>query len=278
MIKNLPGLIEHLGVEIRKQTDVAVVGMSGGADSTLVALLCKEALGADRVYTVHMPYGRTDQEFFNARSLKTAANLGVRVISAAVTGIADAINGVVDQAVYQVGLRQADECLSTVNSGNGRSRARMTVLYGISHHLGTTLHTNVRVIGTGNLSEDFIGYDTKGGDALCDFFPIGDLFKSEVYQLLDWFRDRGDIDDDMIDRKPSAGLWEGQSDEEEIGYSYNEMEPAIRRLLDRTSKTLLEEAPESAERTFDRFVLERHLANKHKHKAPPVLPLRKFCD
>jgi NAD+ synthase len=150
---------------------------------------------------------------------------------------------------------------------------RMVALYTVAHELNSHLtNKRVRVIGTGNLSEDFIGYDTKGGDALCDIFPIGELYKSEVYQLAEYFVEQGDIEPYMIDYTPSAGLWDGQTDEEELGFSYNDMEPAIRKMRSATGK--LECTDPLTLSTVEKFVYDRHLANKHKHEAPPVIELR----
>lgn len=248
-------VIDKIAAGIKDFTDVAVLGMSGGADSTLVALLCRKALGTKNVFSLHMPYGDIDLNVFNSRSLKTAAHLG---INAKIVSIKDSVD-----TVIKAGEHVLERPLDTLNAGNTRSRARMMLLYLTSHGLSSATGNRVRVIGTGNLSEDFIGYDTKGGDALADIFPIGELFKSEVYHLLDYFKEQGEITDEMIDRKPSAGLWDGQSDEEEIGYSYNEMQPAIESLL----------SGKSPATELELFVFNRHKVNKHKHEAPPTVVL-----
>jgi NAD+ synthase len=251
---------------IAEETDVAVIGMSGGADSTLVACLCVKALGKDNVYGVHMPYNNTDSETFNSRSMKLADKLGIHSIISPITSIADSIVSATECAVGGI---------SVTNKGNARSRARMTVLYGIAHQLGDTLKCRARVVGTGNLSEDSIGYDTKGGDALADFFPIGNLFKSQVYAMLEKFKIDGIIDEEHIDRVPSAGLWEGQTDEGELGYSYNQMEPIVKAMFsnytedsNQLTETLISQGY-PADITI--FVINRHFANRHKHMAPKVL-------
>ena len=154
----------------------------------------------------------------------------------------------------------------------------MSILYSTSHYLSDTLKKKSRVVGTGNLSEDFIGYDTKGGDALADIFPIGELYKSEVYQMLEYFVQQNTLDVDLIDRTPSAGLWEGQTDEKEIGYSYNEMEKSIRKLRNPETGLSINDIDMCSLSELDEFVLKRHLANSHKHLAPPVIKLREFCD
>ncbi len=264
MIKNCTKLLNHLYVEMKRLADVAVVGLSGGADSSLVAILSMKAFGKENVYGISMPYDEVDLRTFNAISTKLALRIGINHLVRPIGRIADAIN---DQIAVEL---EPDD----LNKGNSRSRARMCVLYGISHNLSTQIPgKRIRVMGTGNLSEDFIGYDTKGGDALADFFPIGDLFKSEVYQLLEYFRDKGVIEEEHINRVPSAGLVDNQTDEGDLGYSYNKMEGSVRFCLANyehmTTKNLDE---------ITAFVWQRHLAHRHKHEASPKIELRHLCD
>jgi NAD+ synthase len=254
MIKKdqIEGVINKITNEIKEFTDKAIVGMSGGADSTLVAILSKLALGSDNVVSVHMPSSDIDLEKFNSNSERIADKLGLPKKTINIKNIVKS---------YSV-LGE----LNQVNQGNLRSRVRMNVLYAVAHEEGQSCRA--RVMGTGNLSEDFIGYDTKGGDALADLFSIGDLYKSEVYQLLDYFADKGIIEHDMIDREPSAGLWDGQTDEDELGHTYNDMEVSIRKHF----------KGETMDTEIDTFVMDRHYANKHKHEAPPVISIRELID
>ena len=261
---NTEAIIKRITDEIKKNVDTAVVGLSGGADSFLVMLLSEIALGRENVYAFSMPYSTTDLETFNSKSKSYAEHIGVNHKTINIAAAADGISASVTDAVQDDG-----GSVSTLNAGNARSRARMCFLYGVAHHLNETLKNRVRVMGTGNLSEDFIGYDTKGGDALADIFPIGQLFKSEVYALLDYFRDQGKITEEMINRVPSAGLWENQTDEDELGHSYNEMEPAIRFIMEN-----YDTVEESTLSEIELFVWRRHFTNKHKHEAPPVIVLR----
>lgn len=272
MISNVHHLETNLISSIAARTDIAVVGLSGGADSTLVAILCCAALGSENVYGVHMPYDSQDTGHgrFNARSAALAEKLKLKSMICPVNGVANEINRAVSFGMVQHG----GGVLSDLNKGNARSRARMCVLYGIAHALGGS-GKRVRVVGTGNLSEDYIGYDTKGGDALCDFFPIGGLFKSEVYQMLDHYKSVGVIGEEHIDRIPSAGLWAGQTDEGELGYTYNAMEPVIKKLMTLPEWELRLYQPTT---DIEKFVKERHLANKHKHIGPEVIEIRHLCE
>lgn len=281
MIKNIPGLVEHLKKEIANQTDVAVIGLSGGADSTLVATLCMLALGKENVVGVHMPYSKLDSEGtkFNARSVRFARHIGIMEQYIPINKIADQICSAIDPAQHHYKNYPWKGELNRLDMGNARARARMCVLYGLTGMLahGDFAGKRIRVVGTGNLSEDFIGYDTKGGDALTDFHPIGRLFKSEVYQLLTHFVEIGLILEDHIDRVPSAGLWEGQTDEGELGHTYNEMEPAVRELIlpDRSAIKPVTPVDQS---DLVKFVCHRHLTNKHKHEAIPSFDISEFVD
>ncbi|KKL65757.1 hypothetical protein LCGC14_2151780 [marine sediment metagenome] len=255
MINDKDGLVKKVLSEIQAQTDIAVLGMSGGADSTLVAILSAQALGRENVYAIHMPYDIDDNATFNAKSVEIANHLGIN--SKKIW-----IDIAVDFLSSEVGH------LSQLNMGNTKSRIRMVVLYSMACRLGEETGKRVRVVGTDNLSEGYINYFTKHGDGACDFFPIGDLFKSEVYQLLDMFRDEGVITNNMIDRIPSAGLWDSQTDQNEIGYSYDEMEVSIRKLMS-------EKPPDTK---IDNDVNDMHVNGRHKSELIPIIGLRKFCD
>ena len=163
MIKDKLRVIEAIVTDIRKHTDIAILGMSGGADSTLVAILCKIALGKEKVYGVTMAYGEED-EIHEQEVDETMRHLGINRYVIPIKGI---VTHFEDALVENLNT----SCLSITNSGNIRSRVRMTCLYSIAHHIAWP-NKRVRVVGTGNLSEDFIGYDTKFGDSGCDFFPI----------------------------------------------------------------------------------------------------------
>ncbi len=256
MIKNIEGLLDKVKTLICEQTDIAVVGLSGGADSTLVATLCTLALGKENVYGLNMPYSETDKQTFNTKSWNLVERLGIN-------GEDILIRDAVDKLSLQF------DNLSQLNQGNMRSRMRMVSLYTKACEIAeVNPGKRVRVVGTGNLSEDYIGYDTKGGDALADFFPIGSLLKSEVYQLHDYFIGNGVLTEELVDRVPSAGLWDGQTDEDELGMSYDAMQDSVLRGF---AGNLDMNNP------IDKFVYDRHVKNKHKHEAPLAFNLREFC-
>jgi len=268
MIKSCKTLVKEVCEEIRNFTDIAVVGLSGGADSTLVATLCIQALGNKRVYGISMPYNKFDEDTFNTRSAQVAQRLKIHHGVRSISKIADAI----DEQIKLDG-----EELTGVNSGNSRSRARMCVLYGFAHTLSSKYpESRVRVMGTGNLSEDYIGYDTKGGDALADIFILGDLFKSEVYQLLEYFRDEMVLTEELICRTPSAGLEDGQTDEGDLGYRYDDMEVSIKKCQE--NRRINQSVFRDKENDITKFVWMRHVQNQHKHEAPKVVPLRHLTD
>ena len=263
MIKDIPGLIEEVKKELKEFTDVAVIGLSGGADSTLVTILCQLALGQKNVFAVHMPASDVDKTTFNSLSVKISEHLKLNNAYLNLTSIVD--NFKKELSIYD------DKAL-----GNIKARCRMTALYAVCEMLSLS-HSNkrIRVIGTDNLSEHFIGYYTKYGDGGVDINPIETLFKSEVYQLLDYFKDQGVINEEHINRVPSAGLWLGQTDEGELGFTYAEMEECIKNYAD--SRQLMVEV-EPLDTPCYKFISEMHKKNKHKDDVPPALRLRDFCD
>lgn len=299
MILNLPSLAKKLEAAISDFTDIAIVGTSGGVDSSVVAAIAVAALGKEQVYLVSMPYDTHDRETFNRRSLELAQSLGTHHL---VIDIALATWSLLD-AVTQGSSEKAELGgeLHRLTLGNTRARMRMAALYALSGELAYRYHQplyapgaeqtsdqekamhskglfkRVRVLGTGNASEDLIGYDTKGGDALADLFVIGDLFKSEVYQLGQHYN----LPRSILEAVPSAGLYPGQTDQDELGYSYDELEPALRGLHQALSRGIADgdlkvELTEFQGVDVDKakFVIERFQANAHKHRAPAVVIVR----
>jgi NAD+ synthase len=180
-----------------------VLGLSGGIDSALVAYLVAEAIGAEQLLCVLMPY-RT-----SSGASRTDAEAVVRALGCA--------SELVDISPMVDAFFAADPEAAPLRRGNVMARQRMTVLYDRSVTWGGL------VVGTGNKTESLIGYTTVFGDNACAFNPIGDLYKSQVRQLAAALG----VPDAIIRKAPSADLWPGQTDESEAGFSY----PVLDRLL-----------------------------------------------
>ena len=177
-----------------------VIGLSGGIDSALVAYLVAEAVGADGLLCVLMPY-RTSSPASRGDAEEVVRRLGCASELVEITPMVDGFYGLATDA-------------STVRRGNFMARMRMSVLYDRSVTWGGL------VVGTGNKTEALIGYTTIFGDSACAFNPIGDLYKSQVRQLAAAIG----VPDEIIRKAPSADLWPGQTDETEAGFSYPELD------------------------------------------------------
>ncbi len=178
----------------------AVLGLSGGIDSALVAYLVAEAIGAERLLCVLMPY-RTSSPASRADAEEVVRRLGCASELVEITPMVDGFYGPETDA-------------SALRRGNFMARMRMAVLYDRSVTFGGL------VVGTGNKTESLIGYTTVFGDNACAFNPVGDLYKSQVRQLSAAIG----VPDEILRKAPSADLWPGQTDEIEAGFSYPELD------------------------------------------------------
>ena len=192
---------------IREQIDGpglggAVVGISGGIDSAVTAALCVRALGRDRVIGVWLPAYSLDVHAEDSQKLAEAIDLNLVTIDVgpAYDALVPVIEGVLP--------------LDDKTKGNTKARLRMTTLYAIANQKGYL------VADTCNLSEVHVGYMTKGGDGLADFNPVASLTKHEMRILA---AELG-VPDSIITKPPSADLWEGQTDEEEMGFTYEDLD------------------------------------------------------
>jgi NAD+ synthase len=177
-----------------------VLGLSGGVDSALVAKLCKDALGKDNVVCLIMPCGPDD-----ALSTRDALLIAKHLKIVPTTKIVDMTGPFLKLKRFGGNDRER---------GNIKARLRMTVLYALANRC------DALVAGTGNRSEIDVGYFTKYGDGGCDFLPIGTLYKTEVWKMA---RAVG-LPEWVIRKKPTAGLWPGQTDEGELGVSYKKLD------------------------------------------------------
>lgn len=185
-----------------------VLGVSGGVDSAVSAYLTAEALGKDNTLAVIMPYKSSNPKSVEDAQL-VAQRLGIRSELVDITPMVDAY----------CELRKVNE---NVRRGNVMARVRMIVLYDLS------ARDRALVIGTSNKTEMMVGYGTLYGDTASAINPIGDLYKTQVWQLA---RALG-VPRNIVEKTPTADLWEGQSDEAELGISYNRLDSLLYRLVD----------------------------------------------
>jgi NAD+ synthase len=225
-----------------------VIGVSGGVDSALACTLTAEALGPENVLAVRMPYKTSSPD-----SMDDA----LRVIE--ITGVNERtidITGMVDPLFEQV--PEADR----IRRGNAMARARMIVLYDQSAAFQGL------VIGTGNKTEILLGYTTQYGDAACALNPNGDLYKTQLRQLA---RAVG-VPEAIVAKPPTADLWPGQTDEGELGYTYEEVDRLLFLLVDlRYSAEACVEA--GFRRDLVEAVMERMRRNHFKRLMPPIAKL-----
>ena len=195
----------------------AVIGISGGKDSSIAAAVCVKALGKDRVFGVLMPQG--EQADINCSHL-LVETLG---IDHAVINIGDTVSTFMNELKKHIEPTQQ----AIINTP---ARIRMTTLYAVAACLGG------RVVNTCNLSEDWIGYSTKFGDAAGDFSPLSDLTVTEVLQVGDYLG----LPKELVHKVPIDGLC-GKTDEENLGFTYAELDRYIGGLTDLSDKPELKE-------------------------------------
>jgi NAD+ synthase len=231
----------------------AVVGLSGGIDSALTAYLTVEALGKENVLGIHMPELNLTPAEDVLDATEVASRLGIEFKTVDISEILSA---------YTNTIPESSPSNSHAN-GNLKARIRMSVLYYYANMMARM------VMGTGNKTEILLGYFTKYGDGGVDLEPIGDLYKTDVKEMAALMGIPGEI----ITKAPSARLQANQTDEEDLGITYE--------LVDRFLALLLEgESPQVAQNTLglttiqSSSVIKRINVNLHKQKAPPIAELR----
>lgn len=230
------------------ENTVAVVGVSGGKDSSVVLKLCTEALGADRVVAVLLPRGKQDDIRYAYTACTVCGIPDTNVYEINIEDICNAFANTVAPYAVRSSTQRVD-CMKT----NYPARVRMSVLYGISALRGG------RVANTCNLSEDWVGYATKYGDAAGDFSPLANFTVTEVKQI---GRALG-LPSCLIDKIPTDGLC-GKTDEENLGFTYDTLDKYIRT----------GECDEETKKVID----TKHYANIHKLKPMPKFRYRPDLD
>ncbi len=228
----------------------AVLGLSGGIDSALSAYLSAEALGPENVLAVRMPY-RTSAESSLTDAEAVIEDLGLPSITVPITEMVDPL------------IAQFPD-MSNVRKGNIMARVRMTVLYDQSAARG------LLPMGTSNKTEFLLGYTTIYGDSGVAMHPIADLYKYQVRQLSTALG----IPQTLLDKPPSADLWEGQTDEAELGFTYNDVDQVLYLLVDEryTVEEVIEEGFDAA---FVEKVWKRVKINHYKRTMPNIAKVSK---
>ncbi len=185
-----------------------IVGVSGGVDSALVAYLTTAALGKENVLGVLMPY-RTSASDSVRDAGRIVEHLGIRSETVDISPMVDA---------YLAGAGDPDN----VRRGNVMARQRMIVLYDLS------ARERALVIGTSNKTEILLGYGTQYGDTACAINPVGDLYKTQVWQLAEAMG----VPAAIVAKKPTADLWAGQTDEGELGFTYARVDQLLYCMID----------------------------------------------
>ena len=202
-------LVGFLAEEVHKVgLKKAVLGLSGGIDSALVAHLAAEALGPENVFAIIMPYKQSNPESESHARL-VAERLGIEHCVIGITPMVDA---------YFELFPDAD----SMRRGNKMARERMTVLFDHS------AARSALVLGTSNKTELLLGYGTLYGDMASALNPIGDLYKTQVWQL----SEEMGVPREVIEKKPSADLWAGQTDEQELGFTYRDVDKLLYQMVD----------------------------------------------
>ena len=224
-----------------------LLGLSGGIDSALVAYLVADAIGAENVLSLLMPY-RTSSPDSRGDAEEVVRRLGC---SSEVVDISPMVDAYFDAP--------GRDDAAPLRRGNLMARTRMMVLYDHS------VTWNGLVVGTGNKTETLIGYSTLWGDSASAVNPIGDLYKSQIRQL----SAAVGVPAAIINKAPSADLWPGQTDEEEVGFSYAEVDRILFRLVDRRLTPAEVAADGFAEELVTR--VDRMVAGaEFKRQVPPI--------
>ncbi|NIM59546.1 MAG: NAD+ synthase [Candidatus Aminicenantes bacterium] len=222
-----------------------ILGLSGGLDSAVCASLAVNALKPNNVIALVMPYGETfSEDVKDAQEFAKLLKIKSRVIN---------ISPMVD-AYFS-----SNPTESKILKGNKMARERMSILYDFS------ARENALILGASNKTELLLGYGTIHGDMACGICPLGDLYKSQIRQLAKYL----EIPEKIRKKIPSAGLWIGQTDEEEIGISYDEIDKILHQLVDkRTPKKAIIDSGFKKETVEKIITLIKN--SEFKRKLPPI--------
>lgn len=235
----------------------AVINLSGGVDSSLVLKLTYMALGSKRTHALILPEEgiTSEKDLEDAEGLCKELKINYEIIP---------INKPLDSFKETLSFIKGD-----LKWGIANLKPRIRMIYAYFYANAKKL----LVVGTSNKTELLLGYGTKYGDLGADIYPIGDLYKTQVWQLAEFIS----IPTDIVKKTPSAGLWKGQTDEEELGYTYYQIDRVLYCLVDlelsvrETAKIL--KIKEHAVRDL----YERIVRNEHKRRPPTITKISRMC-
>ena len=244
-------LVEFLRESFKKAGfSKAVLGLSGGIDSALVAYLLRDALGKENVLAIMMPYKSSNPDSLNHAKL-VVEDLKISAKTIEITDMIDA---------YFKNEKEA----SSLRMGNKMARERMSILFDYSSK------ENALVVGTSNKTEIYLGYSTQFGDSACALNPIGDLYKTNIWDLSRYLK----IPNELIEKKPSADLWEGQTDEQEMGLTYKEADQVLYRMLEENKK-VEEVLAEGFNKDLVDNILRRMNRSEYKRRMPLIAKIKR---
>ncbi|PIZ95107.1 MAG: NAD(+) synthetase [Candidatus Magasanikbacteria bacterium CG_4_10_14_0_2_um_filter_37_12] len=217
-----------------------VIGLSGGIDSSLIAFLAVEALGADNVHAILSP-----------ASTNTAQDLELAQKIVSIFGLRSSVFNI--EPILESFQKSTNLYKDQKSLGNLKARTRMSILYGKANEI------NGIVLGTGNKTELTLGYFTKYGDGGVDLLPIGDLYKTDERELAKYLG----VPQEIIDRPPTAGLWEGQTDEDEMGITYDVLDKILMAIENKKSLDEFNDIDVEKVKTMMKNA-------EHKNKIPPI--------
>jgi NAD+ synthase len=229
------------------KADSIVIGLSGGIDSAVTAALCSKALGKENMIGLGLPCNSIPQDLEDAKLIAKHLDINFKILD--LTTVYNAFLDITDSKTRQDKLATA----------NLKPRLRMMALYFIGQSRGNSL-----VVGTSNRAELAIGYFTKYGDGAADFEPMASLYKQEIRKIANILK----LPERIITKAPSAGLWKGQTDEGEIGLSYDKIDEILYRIdYNLDFKGLNEKEIMRVRKMMS--------AAEHKLKMPPFFDVRK---
>ena len=244
-------LVEFLRENFKKAGfSKAVLGLSGGIDSALVAYLLRDALGKENVLAIMMPYKSSNPDSLNHAKL-VIEDLKINSKTIEITDMIDA---------YFKNEKEA----TSLRMGNKMARERMSILFDYSSK------ENALVVGTSNKTEIYLGYSTQFGDSACALNPIGDLYKTNIWDLSRYLK----IPNELIEKKPSADLWEGQTDEQEMGLTYKEADQVLYRMLEE-NKTVEEVLGEGVNKDLVDNIVRRMNRSEYKRRMPLIAKIKR---